>query len=62
MSNEIVLTPWWKQSWPWFLISLPTIAVIGCSITIWLAFSLFPDAPIRDGVVKQGLKVEQVAK
>ena len=62
MFNKQTITPWWKQSWPWFLISLPAIALVGCSITIWLAFSLHPDAPIRDGVVKHGLKVEQVAK
>jgi hypothetical protein len=62
MFNKQTITPWWKQSWPWFLISLPAIAVVGCSITIWLAFSLHPDAPIRDGVVKHGLIVEQVAK
>ena len=48
--------PWWKQRWPWFLISGPVIAIVGCIITISLAYS-DPDPQIKDGVVKQGLKV-----
>jgi len=54
--------PWWKQLWPWLLISGPAIAVIGCAITIWLAYNLYADVSLTEGVVKQGLKVEQVAK
>ena len=54
--------PWYKQLWPWLLISGPAIAVIGCAITIWLAYNLHADVSLHDGVVKQGLKVEQVAK
>lgn len=52
--------PWFKQLWPWLLISGPAIAAIGCIITIYLAFTLYADKPVRDGVVKRGLKVEQV--
>jgi hypothetical protein len=52
--------PWWKQLWPWLLISGPLVAMIGCAITIWLAVNLYADKPLRDGVVKQGLKVEQL--
>lgn len=57
-SSDVPVLPWWKQRWPWILISGPLIAAIGCGITIWLAFSGV-DQPIRDGVVKQGLKVLQ---
>jgi hypothetical protein len=52
--------PWWKQLWPWLLISGPLVAMIGCAITIWLAVNLYADKPLRDGVLKQGLKVEQL--
>jgi hypothetical protein len=34
--------------------------MIGCAITICLAVNLYADKPLRDGVVKQGLKVEQL--
>jgi hypothetical protein len=52
--------PWFKQLWPWLLISGPAVAAIGCVITIYLAVNLYSDKPVRDGVVKHGLKVEQL--
>ena len=62
MTDQQTMKPWWKQLWPWLLISGPAVAMVGCAITIWLAVNLYSDKPLRDGVVKQGLKVEQVAK
>jgi len=29
--------PWYRQFWPWFVISVPAATVIGCMITIFLA-------------------------
>jgi hypothetical protein len=60
MNNQSISKPWWKQLWPWLLISGPAVAMIGCIITIYLAINLYADKPLRDGVVKQGLKVEQM--
>jgi len=60
MREEHTTKPWWKQLWPWLLISGPAVAMIGCIITIWLAVNLYADKPLRDGVAKQGLKVEQL--
>ncbi len=60
MSNQYASKPWFKQLWPWLLISGPAVAAIGCIVTIYLAFTLYADKPVRDGVVKRGLKVEQV--
>ena len=60
MSEQPVNKPWFKQLWPWLLISGPAIAAIGCMITIYLAVNLYADKPVRDGVVKRGLKVEQL--
>jgi hypothetical protein len=54
--SDMSLLPWWKQRWPWILISGPLVAAIGCAITIWLTL-VAVDQPIKDGVVKQGLKV-----
>jgi hypothetical protein len=36
------------------------VAAIGCVITIYLAVNLYSDKPVRDGVIKRGLKVEQL--
>jgi hypothetical protein len=60
MTEQQISKPWWKQLWPWLLISGPAVAMIGCIITIWLAVNMYADKPLRDGVVKQGLKVEQL--
>ena len=42
--------------------SRPAIGAIGAAITIWFAFTQDVDQTIREGVVKQGLKIEQVTK
>src|SRR5690606_32563701 len=46
-------TPWWRQLWPWFLISLPACAVIASLVTLWLAMdsadSLVVDDYYREG-------------
>jgi len=60
MTEEQTTKPWFKQLWPWLLISGPVAAMIGCIITIYLAVNLYADKPLRDGVMKQGLKVEQI--
>ena len=60
MTEQQLNKPWFKQLWPWLLISGPAVAAIGCMITIYLAVNLFADKPVRDGVIKRGLKVEQI--
>jgi hypothetical protein len=60
MSEQHMNKPWYRQMWPWLLISGPAIAAIGCMITIYLAVTLYADKPVRDGVIKRGLKVEQL--
>ncbi len=35
----------------------PALAIIGCVITIYLAFTNYSDQEIRDGGVKRGLVV-----
>lgn len=47
--------PWYKEPWPWILMSGPAIVVVACIITIYLAFSNF-DQPLS-GAVKKGLQV-----
>ncbi|WP_454764216.1 hypothetical protein [Cupriavidus campinensis] len=50
--------PWWREPWPWFLMSGPLLAIIGCGVTIWLA-NTHADVPVHDAE-RHGLVVEKV--
>ncbi|MDW3687044.1 FixH family protein [Cupriavidus sp. CV2] len=50
--------PWWKEPWPWLLMSGPLVAMVACGVTIWLAMT-HPDPPIVEGVSRHGLVVEK---
>ncbi len=49
--------PWYKEPWPWILMAGPFVAIIGCVITIVLAFYNNPDQQVRLDARKQGLMV-----
>ncbi|MFA5663218.1 hypothetical protein [Castellaniella sp.] len=49
--------PWYRHRWPWLLMLGPALAVVGCVITIVLAFQAFGDQGITDGGTRQGLVV-----
>ncbi|MGY8525213.1 hypothetical protein [Paracidovorax citrulli] len=51
--------PWWREPWPWLLMSGPAAAMVACGVTIWLA-SANADRPLT-GVSRLGLVVEQTA-
>lgn len=51
--------PWWREPWPWLLMAGPLVAIVGCVITMTLAFKSFSDQPIFDGGMKRGLVVEK---
>ena len=53
-----MVKPWYKQFWPWVLISLPASAVIGSLVTILLAVHE-PDGLVVDDYYKQGLAINQ---
>jgi hypothetical protein len=50
--------PWHRQGWPWFLIALPTSAVIGGIVTLILALNS-PNALVVDDYYKEGLAINQ---
>ncbi|MDN5842044.1 MAG: hypothetical protein L0H54_01160 [Alcaligenaceae bacterium] len=53
--------PWWREPWPWLLMLGPAVAVVGCVVTIVLAFQSYGDQAIQDGGVKNGLHVSRPA-
>ena len=52
------ITPWYRQAWPWFLISLPATAVIAGSFTFYLAAKGW-DGPVAADYYKQGLAINE---
>ena len=53
--------PWYRQFWPWFIIALPSAAVIASFITLWLAISN-PDPLVVDDNEYQRLNSELKAQ
>lgn len=52
--------PWYKQFWPWFLISLPLSVVIASIVTINLAIQT-DDGLVSDDYYKEGLAIHMDA-
>lgn len=50
--------PWYREPWPWFLISLPATAVIAGVTTVWIAFSNYDGLVVGD-YYKAGLAINQ---
>ncbi|MDQ1342592.1 MAG: uncharacterized protein QG571_1210 [Pseudomonadota bacterium] len=46
--------PWYRQLWPWLLIVPPAAAVIGGSLTLYLAVTR-PDTLVREDCFKDGV-------
>lgn len=53
--------PWYKQFWPWFLISLPLSVVIASIVTINIAVST-NDGLVSDDYYKEGLGIHRNAE
>jgi uncharacterized protein len=52
------VTPWYRQFWPWFLIALPAMAVVGSLVSLILAVR-DPDGLVEDDYYRSGLAVNQ---
>ena len=50
--------PWYAQRWPWLLIAGPLLVVIGCAVTMWLAFTR-DDALVVDDYYMEGQAINQ---
>ena len=48
--------PWYKQFWPWFVMSLPASAVVAGIITLFIA-NEHADSLVVDDYYKQGLAI-----
>lgn len=52
--------PWYRQFWPWFLISLPAAVVVASMITIGIALDS-ADGLVKDDYYKEGLAIHRDA-
>lgn len=50
--------PWYKEPWPWILMSGPAIVVVAGFITAWLAVRSY-DGLVAEDYYKQGLAINQ---
>jgi hypothetical protein len=59
MTNSVLHSkPWYREPWPWFLMSLPATAVIAGLTTAWLAYSTADGLVVGD-YYKAGLVINQ---
>ena len=59
--------PWYRQAWPWLLMLMPALAIVGGAITFWLAAttnnSLVVDDYYKEGkAINRQLEREQSAE
>lgn len=59
--NTSQTTPWYRQFWPWFLISLPATAVIACIITIVIAVQNKPSI-VTENYYLEGMSINERIK
>jgi uncharacterized protein len=50
--------PWYRQVWPWLLISGPAAVLVAGAITMWIAFST-SDGLVAEDYYKQGLAINK---
>lgn len=58
MMEPVLSKPWYREPWPWFLISLPATAVIAGLITVWIAVTSADGLVVGD-YYKAGLAINQ---
>ena len=58
MTTPNALTPWYKQFWPWFVISIPILTIIS-GISMLVIASYKPDSIVRDDYYKSGLAINK---
>lgn len=56
--GEQEIKPWYKQGWPWFVISFPLLTVVAGIATYFIAANQ-PHSMVQDDYFKKGLAINQ---
>lgn len=59
--NTLAQKAWYREPWPWILMSGPLLVIVAGFVTAWLAFT-HNDGLVAEDYYKQGLAVNQVLK
>ena len=55
------IRPWYREPWPWILMSGPATVVVAGALTCWIAFAT-ADGLVADDYYKRGLAINAVLK
>jgi len=55
------MNPWYREPWPWLLMSGPAAVIVAGAITTWMAFAS-ADGLVADDYYKRGLGINAVLK
>jgi len=58
MVAAVNLKPWYREPWPWILMSGPAIVIVAGFVTLWYAV-VYDDALVTDDYYKQGLAINR---
>lgn len=61
MPDAIETLPWYRERWPWLLMSGPAAVLVAGAITAWIAFTS-ADGLVAEDYYKQGLAINKVLK
>lgn len=53
------MQPWYRQRWPWILMSGPAIVLVAGAITTWIAFAS-ADGLVAEDYYRKGLGINKV--
>jgi hypothetical protein len=55
------MNPWYRERWPWILMSGPALVIVAGAITTWMAFAT-ADGLVADDYYKRGLAINAVLR
>ena len=58
MNNEGRVKPWYRELWPWLLMSGPAVVLVAGAATTWIAFAS-ADGLVAEDYYKQGLGINR---
>lgn len=55
------MNPWYREPWPWILMSGPAAVIVAGAVTTWMAYAS-ADGLVADDYYKRGLAINAVLK